>query len=180
MELYKRSGSEFMSSEKTRTRGRAALAFAAHPSEGLLAYGDNYGTFHAHRFGENGFGKATKIVAKDRKASRVEFAAGGTNLVIGGMGYLAAYSYTAGKFAPMHEVSISVRDFISVNDGELIFVNQGTNGVTVYQHGASGFSQLCTMKPPEPVQKISVSKCQKYLAVTSQDSANVAIYSISI
>src|SRR5205823_7240448 len=89
MTPLRRAGDKFEVIDQTKTRGRAALAFAAHPSESLIAYGDNYGTFHAHSFDQNGFGKATKIVGKERKGSRLEFDRAGKMLMLGGMGYLA-------------------------------------------------------------------------------------------
>jgi hypothetical protein len=176
--LLTRTPTGFEGLDKTRTKGRAALAFCAHPTEMLLAYGDNYGTFHAHRFDTTKFGKATKIVAKERKASRVEFTRTGTMLTIGGMGYLATYAYAAGKFTPKHEVSISVRDFVWLDD-ERILVNQGLHGLSAYRYDdAGGFTKLAAVKPEGTVQQVSVSKCRGFLAATDQESLSVRVYAI--
>jgi hypothetical protein len=179
MELLRREGDEFKMIDKTRTRGRAALAFAAHPSEPMVVYGDNYGTFHAHRFDDKGFSKASKIVAKERKASRLEFTSAGAGLIVGGMGYLSAFSYGGGKFAPTAEVSTSVRDFVCLNDGKSILVNQGMNGIAAFGFGASGFVPRGAIKPSEAVKQICVSRCGNYLAATGQESSNVGVFSIS-
>jgi hypothetical protein len=176
--LLQRTGEPFKSLDQTKPRGRAALAFAAHPTESLIAYGDNAGTFHAHKFDQTKFGKATKIAAKDRKASRLEFINAGQMLVIGGMGYLASYSYTAGKFAPLHEISISVRDFTWLEDQNLILVNQGMHGISAFSHDTTGFTKLAEIKTGAAVQQIAVSKCQNYLAASFQESPDLFIYSI--
>jgi hypothetical protein len=178
MKLLRRSGEAFNVLDQAKTRGRAALAFAAHPDEPLIAYGDNYGTFHVHRFDENGFGKATKIAAKERKASRLEFVDAGRMLVIGGMGYLATYAYSGGQFAPVHEVSMAVRDFLWLGKGELVLVNQGLHGVGAYGHDAGGFARLGEVQPQGAVQQIAVSRCLRYLAASSQDSGSVSVYAM--
>jgi len=178
IELLQRTGETFKLLDQTKTRGRAALAFAAHPTESTIAYGDNFGTFHAHKFDQTKFGKATKIAAKDRKASRLEFVNAGKTLVIGGMGYLASYSYIAGKFAPLHDSSISVRDFTWLEGGNLILVNQGMHGISAFSYGPAGFTKLAEIKPGGAVQQIAVSKCQKYLAASFQESPDLFIYSI--
>jgi hypothetical protein len=177
IQLLERAESGFKEMDRTKTRGRAALAFAVHPTETLLAYGDNYGTFYAHRFDATGFGKASKVAAKERKASRVEFGSGGKMLVIGGMGYLATYSYDGRKFSALHEISIPVRDFIWADDGKLVAVNQGMHGVSVYRYDTSGFAKLGEMKPGT-VQQMAVSKDLKNLAVTMQDSGGMSVYAI--
>lgn len=178
IELLKRTPTGCERMDKTRTRGRAALAFCAHPSETLLAYGDNYGAFHAHRLDTAKFGRAAKIADKERKASRVEFVRSGTMLMIGGMGYLATYAYAGGKFTPKHEVSIPVRDFVWLDD-ERILINQGLHGLSAYRYDdAGGFTKLAAVKPEGTVQQISVSKCRGFLAATDQESPNVRVYAI--
>jgi hypothetical protein len=179
MELLTRSNDGFKSIDKTRTRGRAALAFCAHPNEPLIAYGDNYGTFHAHRFTETGFAKSSKIAAKERNASRVEFVNGGNTLALGGMGYLATYSYIGGKFAPMHEVSIAVHDFLWLDDGAILLVNGGLHGVSAYRYDRAGFTKLGAVKPEGAAQQIAISSCRRYLAATMQESPQVPVYQIS-
>lgn len=179
MELLKRTPGGFELLDKTRTRGRAALTFGAHPSEPLLAYGDNFGTFHAHRFDPAQFGKAGKFAAKERNAARVEFVRSGEVLVLGGMGYLATYSYTGGKFSPGHEIAIPVRDFAWLNDGVTVLVNQGMHGVSAYRLGADGFQKLGAMKPEGTVKQISVSTCGQFLAATDQESATIRVFRIA-
>jgi hypothetical protein len=180
MELLERTADGLRQLDKTKTRGRAALAFAAHPTEKLIVYGDNYGTFHAHRFDETAFGRANKIADKPRKASRVEFVSSGQVMMAGGMGYLASYSYAAGKFTPRHEISIPVRDFACVQDGELLLVNQGMHGIAAYHHDQNGITKLADTKTEEPVGQIAVSHCLRYLAATAQGSARVAIYAMNV
>jgi hypothetical protein len=179
MKLLCRTAEGFAPVDQTRTRGKAALAFAGHPAESLIVYGDNSGNFHAHRFGATGFGKASKIVAKERKASRAEFVAVGEILVVGGMGYLSTFKYEAGKFVGGHEVSIAVRDFLWCDDGKLVLVNQGLHGVSAYQFGEAGFTKLGEVKPAGGVGQMAVSRDSKYLAVTSQESASVSVFAIS-
>ena len=179
MELLQRSAAGFKSIGKTRTRGSATLAYAAHPNEMLLVYGDNAGSFHAHRFDATGFGKANKIAAKQLKASRVEFVQAGQMLVIGGMGYLSTYSYSGGKFAPLHDVSIAVRDFVWVNDGQIVLVNQGIHGVAAFGYDGNGFSKTGDVAPPGESREIAISTCGKYLAVALQEPAVLNLYAIS-
>ena len=145
-------------------------------ADSLIAYGDNYGTFHTHRFDAGGFGKAAKVAAKERNATRVEFVNTGQMLAIGGMGYLATYLNQNGKFVPAHEVSIVVRDFLWLNNGELILVNQGLNGISAYRHDSSGFHPLGSVAPGEPVAQMAVSSCRKYLAATFQQSSEICVY----
>lgn len=178
MELLKRTDAGFESLDQTRARGKAVLAFAAHPTEPLVAYGDNAGTFHAHRFDDGKFGKATKIAARERKASRVEFVAGGTMVVVGGMGYLATYSYVGGKFAPGHQVSVAVRDFIWADDGKLVLVNHGLNGISAYAYGEGGFSKLAEVKVSGGANQIALSADMKHLASTGQEGPGLSVYAI--
>ena len=178
--LLERSEPGFKEIDRTKTRGRAALAFAAHPTEALLAYGDNYGTFHSHRFDASGFGKASKVAAKERKASRLEFVDCGKMLVIGGTGYLATYSYAGGKFSPVQEIPIPVRDFIWADEGKLVLVNQGMHGVTAYRYDAAGFAKLCEFKPGGAVQQMALSKDLKHLAITMQDSGGIWVYEVAV
>lgn len=182
IQLLERLEAAFRQIDKTKTRGRAALAFAAHPAETLLVYGDNYGTFHAHRFEASGFGKASKLAAKERKASRAEFAPDGRMLMIGGMGYLASYAYANGKFSPLHEISIPVRDLVWADDGKVVLVNQGMHGVTAYRYDANadGFAKLAELKPGGAVQQIAVSKNFKHLAITMQDAGGVWVYEVTL
>jgi hypothetical protein len=178
MELLEQSSAGFKSLSKTRTRGSATLAFAAHPSETLIVYGDNAGNFHAHKFDSTAFGKASKIAAKQRKASRVEFTQDGQRLFIGGMGYLASYSYSGGKFTSLHDVSIPVADFCLAKDGNLILVNQGLHGVCAYQYDSNGFVKISALETPGATPQISLSICSGYLTVLTQDSASCNLYEI--
>jgi hypothetical protein len=179
MELFTREAGALKPIDKTKPRGKAALCFAAHPSEALLVYGDNHGTFTAHRFDAGAFGKASKIADKERKASAAEFIDNGTKLLIGGMGYLATFAYDGKKFSPLHELSTSVRDFIVGSDGQTIVVNHGLHGVSIYRYDATGFSKQAEVKPPEPVQFAIVSRDFKHLAVTHQNLPKVTVYAFS-
>jgi len=179
MQLLERTAEGFKVLDDTKTRGRAALAFAAHPTEPLIVYGDNYGTFHAHRFKPNEFGKAGKFAAKERKASRLEFIRGGQMLAIGGMGYLATYSYANGKLALLRETSMSVRDFKWLGAEDVVLVNQGLHGVTAYRYDSNGFTKLGGFNPGGAVQQMAVSKCERYLAITDQQSSNLSVYSVT-
>ena len=179
IQLLEPSDSGFIFLDKTKTRGRAALAFAAHPTEPLIAYGDNFGDFHAHRFAGTQFARSNKIAAKERKASRIEFLQNGGLLMIGGMGYLATYRYADGKFTPLHDTSTSVRDFVVTNDGEHVYVNQGMNGLTVYRYDASGFTKLAATKPGGAIQQIAVSMDRTRVAMTFQDDPTISVYAIA-
>jgi hypothetical protein len=176
MQLMRREADGFKQIDETRTRGRAALAFAGHPEEALVVYGDNYGNFHAHRFDETGFGKASKIVDKQRNANRVEFGGDGKILAIGGMGYLSSFSCEKGKFSPVHDIAIPVRDFLWLDEGALVVVNRGMHGVATYRHDGNGFTKLGERTLPAPVQKIAVSDCRRFLAATAQESSVVSVY----
>jgi len=180
LQLLNRTTDGFTPIDQTRTRGKATLAFAAHPTEPLIAYGDNAGTFTAHRYQPTGFTKASKIAAKDRKASRLEFSPDGATLMLGGMGYLATFSYENEKFFPRHETSIAVRDFLWLPDKNLVLVNQGLHGLTAFNYSPqSGFTQLAEAKPPGGVNQMSVSNDAKHLAVTLQESPAVSVYAIT-
>lgn len=176
IELLERSATGFRSIAKTRTRGSATMDFAAHPSEPLIVYGDNAGTFHAHRFDGNGFGKASKIASRQRKASRIEFLENGQKLMIGGMGYLVAFSYSDGKFVPVHEASTAVRDFVLACDERVVLVNQGLHGVTAYN--SDGLARAGAIEPQISAREIAVSDDWRYLAVALQDSTAINIYEI--
>jgi hypothetical protein len=177
IELLRPSPRGFERIERTRTRGRAALAFAVHPHETLITYGDNAGDFHAQRFTADGFGKASKIAAKRRKASRLEFSPDGRRLMIGGMGYLASLTYEAGKFHPMHETAVAVRDFILLEDGGLVLINRGMHGIAAYRDDDTGFTEIGSFGTA--VREILVSTGSRYLAALAQDSASVLLYEMS-
>lgn len=176
--LFRHSPTGFEKVDETRTRGRAALAFAAHPSEKLIAYGDNYGNFHSHRFNADGFGKTKKIVAMPYKASALEFIDDGRQLLIGGTGYLAGYAFAENAFAEQHRMSGPVRDFQWHAASRIVFVNQGIHGVAAFHYDNSGFTKVAAVSPEGAVQKMVVSRCARYLAVTLHNSPIVSVYSI--
>jgi hypothetical protein len=164
--------------DKTKTRGKAALAFAAHHTEPLVVYGDNFGTFHAHRFSAEGFGKATKIATRERKASRIEFLHGGATLLIGGMGFLETYRYENGKFTLLHSLPIAVRDFACDADGKLILVNQGMHGMAAYAYdAASGFKNVATLSAS--IRSVEISACGKFCA-TVQEGGSVSLHALEV
>ena len=175
MQVLNASDDTFPCIGETRTRGRAALAFCAHPNDTLVVYGDNYGNFHAHQFGEDGFGKANKIAAKTKKASAVEFIDSNT-LLIGGTGYLESFAYSAGKFSPLHATTGPVRDFSWNHEHKILFVNQGMHGVTAYRYSDAGFSKLGVVTASSAVKQMAVSQCGAYLAVSSQSSSAVTVF----
>ena len=179
MELLERTAAGFHLLGKTRTRGNAALAFAGHPTESMIVYGDNAGSFHAHRFDATGWGKASKIAARGRKASRAEFGRGGELLVIGGMGYLATYGYAGGKFVLRHEVEMPVRDFLWIDDGGLVLVNQGLHGVAAYRYGEAGFQQIGKFEAAGAVRQMALSACGRYLGVMVEEMAGVGVYEVA-
>ncbi|MFT3787760.1 MAG: hypothetical protein QM770_16585 [Tepidisphaeraceae bacterium] len=176
MQLLAREGDTLKPIEKTKPRGKQALCFAAHPTEPLVVYGDNFGTFTAHRFEPTAFGKATKVVAKERNASRAEFVDGGTKLLLGGMGYLALFGYEGGKFTPLHEVSVAVRDFLVI-DAQTVLVNHGMNGVSLYRY-AGGFTKLADATPGDPAHIVAVAPGGKQFAVTHQGVPKISVYRV--
>lgn len=176
LKLFAPRNGTFTRIGETRTRGRAALAFCAHPTDTLVVYGDNYGNFHSHQFSNDGFGKAHKITAKNHKASAVEFI-DGSILLIGGMGYLETYAYTGGKFSLLHAVVGPVRDFVWNRKQKTIFVNQGIHGVMAYGYSTSaGFSKLGCVQVSSAVNQMAISECGGYLAVSSQSSSEVTAF----
>ncbi len=178
MRLLNDSAGVFTEVDKIKTRGRAALAFAAHPSEMLIAYGDNAGVFYGHRFDASGFGKASKLADKQRNANCVEFVDNGKMLVVAGTGYLSTFAFDGSKISPAHDVSISARDFLWLDDGAMVIVNQGLHGIAVYRYATDGFSKVGEIKPTFAVEKVAVSSCRKFLAATSQDAAGISVYRI--
>lgn len=179
IEILRRDSEKFVSVEKTKTRGRAALAFAAHPTQNLIAYGDNAGTFHVQRFTPEGFGKASKVAVKERPASRVEFVDEGQMLVIGGMGYLETYSHAADKFAPLHQTSIAVRDFLWIDNGNCVLVNQGMHGITAYRYDSTGFAKIGAVVPGSIARQMALSARNDFLALSDQDSGQIHIFGIA-
>ncbi len=179
MQLFAREGNTLTRLDKTKPRGKQALCFAAHPSEPLIVYGDNYGTFTAHRFTPTKFGKASKIAHKERNASQIEFIDEGRKLLIGGMGYLATFAYDGKKFSPLQQLSIPVRDFVVGTDGKTIIVNQGLHGVSIYRDEKSGFTKQADVKPADAVQSAVVSNDMKHLAVIHNNIPRVSVYSLS-
>jgi hypothetical protein len=178
MELFSRSDTTLTSIAKTKPRGKSVLAYAAHPTEPLLVYGDNYGDFHAHRFTPTTFEKATKIAAKQRNASRIEFSQNGNLLLLAGMGYLSAFRYAAGKFEQLHELSTAVRDFLTTPDASLLLVNKGLHGLAAFTYSpTTGFTQLASLEAP--INQLAKSPDNQFLAFTHQDSPTIQIHAIT-
>jgi len=176
LQLLEQTTAGFKLLDQTRTRGRAALAFAAHPHESLITYGDNHGAVHAHRFEASGFASAKKIADLQRKVSRLEFTNNGQTLLVGGLGYLAAHKCRDGKFAAAAETSISVRDFTWCESERLLLVNQGMHGIAAYGFENDAFVKLGGVQPEFAVQQIAVSDCTRFLATSGQDASKVSIY----
>ena len=171
--LLEKTSGGFKAIDLTRTRGKSTLAFAAHPTETLLTYGDNAGTFHAHPFDQSGFGKASKIAAKERKASQCEFIADGKTLVIGGMGYLSTFTYDGGKFSESHNLPIAVREFAWIEPSNRVFVNQGMHGISTYQYDDKGFTKLADLQAGQPVQQLVASADGKFIAASHEGSVSL-------
>jgi Tol biopolymer transport system component len=110
----------------------------------------------------------------------VEFIHGGDILAIGGMGYLATYSFDATNFTPLHEVSIAVRDFVWLETRDIVIVNQGVHGVAAYRYGDAGFKKLGEVKAGEQVGQLAVSPDGQYIAVTLAQSGGAAVYETNI
>lgn len=175
IEMLRQESGGFVSVARTKTRGKAALAFAGHPELNVLAYGDNFGTFHLQRFDMTGFGKASKIVALDRKASRLEWIEGGRILAIGGMGYLETYSFDSDKFSLINKVESPVRDFVWVAEKQLVMVNQGMHGIAAYRYDSNGFAKIASVQAG-CVQQIAVAAGATHVLATDQESSRVSIF----
>lgn len=165
---------------KTKTRGRAALAFAAHPTESLIAYGDNNGDFHLHEFGADGFGKARKLAGKGRKASALEFLDGGETLLLGGLGYLSVYGREGNTYALRHEVTPAVRTFAWVEMARTVVVNQGMHGLSLYRLEGGRLEPCGSYKPAQPIDVMaaaidlgSVAVLERYSSWPSAARAHV-------
>jgi hypothetical protein len=166
LQLLRHSSEGFTPVGQTRTRGKAALAFAAHPKEPLIVYGDNFGEFFAQQFSADGFGKTRKIDAQGRKASTLEFIDSGHALVIGGTGYLCVYAYAGGKFTKQHEMSsVAVRNFNWVPEKRVLVLNQGIHGVSLYQVDEPGFTPCGTVKYGWAVDTLAVSQDLRAIAM---------------
>ena len=99
-------------------------------------------------------------------------------LMLGGMGYLATYSYAGGKFASSYELATAVRDFHWLEDESLVVINHGLHGVSTYRYDENGFKKLGALKPDGAVQHVAVSSGVRYLAISHQDRPDVSIYEI--
>ncbi len=179
MQLSQQSSAGFTLLDEARTRGRRAMAFAAHPDEPFVVYVDNNGSSFAHEFSANKFGKARKIDAWTHGGRAVEFMNGGRALLVGGTGHLAAYGYAGNKFSKRHEIAVAVRDLNWIEDQRILLVNQGMHGVWLYRVEEEGFTPSGVVKHEAAVKKVAVSKDMQYMAMTDQDSANVRVYRLS-
>jgi hypothetical protein len=180
LELLRDTGTAFESVAKTKTRGRAALAFAAHPTEPLIAYGDNNGDFHLHEVGADGFGKARKLASKGRKASALEFIDGGETLLIGGFGYLGVYGREGAIYALRHEVTPAVRSFVWMEMDRVVVVNQGMHGISLYRLEDGRLEPCGSYKPPRPIDVLaaaidlgSIAALEKYSSWPSPARAHL-------
>jgi hypothetical protein len=178
LNLLRQSESGFEQIDSARTKGRKALCFAGHPSAPQLAYGDNYGLFHLHEFSEDGFGRAVKVVDKERKASRVQFIDGGTEMLLGGMGYLSRYRSFGKKWELQAEVGVAVRDFCWLPSQKWIFVNHGIHGLSLYVVDESGLKSVGTFKTEAPIDKIAVSPSGELVAVALQQSGQIDLIAV--
>lgn len=156
---------EFPVLEETRTRGKTALAFAAHPTEPVIAYGDNYGGLFLQELSAAGFGKARKLEAQPRAVNDLLFIDGGARLVAGGMGFLASYAWNEGRPAKEHEVSIAVRELVWSPVDRILTVNQGLQGISRYRVDAAGFTRLDHAKLAWAVDRLAVAGSGAILAL---------------
>lgn len=179
LELLRRTDAGFEAVDSTRTRGRAALCFAAHPKAPRIAYGDNYGNFHLHDFSDAGFGKASKLDAKLRKASEVEFIDDGEALLVGGMGYLSLYRSAGRKWSLQCETTAAVRSFLWIRSSRLVIVNQGMHGISRYAIGEAGFEKVDSISNLPPIDRIAASPSGDLVAASLLQSGQVALISAS-
>jgi hypothetical protein len=71
-----------------------------------------------------------------------------------------------------------VRDFVWVNDGNRILVNQGIHGIASYRYDQSGFEKTGAIEPGA-VRELAVSRCGGYMGILMQDAADLHVYEIS-
>jgi hypothetical protein len=178
LRLLQRSDHAFVELDHAKTRGRAVLAYAAHPGDPFIVYGDNSGDFFSHHVGTSEFGKTSRIAGHGRKASQVDFIDDGKTLVIGGMGYLATYSYENGKFSVVHEESSAVRSFCWLKHSRFMVVNKGIHGVSVLRLSESGFSQVADLPTEGAVHALAPSADGAHLGLIFQNSEIVSVYSL--
>jgi hypothetical protein len=171
VELLRDTGATFQTLAKTKTRGRAVLALAAHPAEPLIAYGDNNGDFHLHEVGPDGFGKARKLAGKGRKASALEFLDGGETLLLGGLGYLSVYGREGNTYALRHEVTPAVRGFAWAEMARTVVVNQGMHGLSLYRLVDGRLEPCGSYKPPQPIDVLAVAADLGSIAVLEKYGA---------
>jgi hypothetical protein len=176
--LHQYTANAFSHLEKVKTRGRAVLAFAAHPHEPFIVYGDNYGDFFSHQVGTEEFGKTAKIAGHERKASQVDFIDDGNTLILGGMGYLAVYKYAAGMFVLSHEHASAVRAFSWLEWKRLLVVNNGMHGVSVLALTDAGFSLVSELETDGTVHALATSADGSLVGILYQGTGRFAIHSL--
>ncbi len=161
--------------DSRKTRGKEALAYALHPKEKTIVYGDNYGTFFQHTFSHKGICKGRQFAVKERKASCIDFINRGNYLLIGGMGYLCLYLHHKGKLKELTTKSLPVRDFLWLPQRRLIIVNEGLHGLSVHQLKDEQIANIATFKSCEAIFHIASSPCENYLALTYQGKSQLEI-----
>ncbi|MCA9061213.1 MAG: hypothetical protein KDA85_22020 [Planctomycetaceae bacterium] len=177
LELLRFQNDAFELIATTRTRGRAALCFASHATEPMIAYGDNYGAFHIQRFTADGFGTASKIDSKERKAAGVEFI-DGDRLLTGGMGYLSVYGKAGKKWKLLSEASLAVRSFHWHSDSQRIVVNGGRNGLSVLRLQGDSIKVEDSLQTDSAIDQISLNGAGDLLAASLQNCGTVQLYQL--
>jgi hypothetical protein len=154
------------------------FAFGAHPTEPLIVYGDNYGTFYAQWFSHEGFGRTKKIVDKIQSGNSVCFINEGRTLLLGGSGYVQLYKYEDGKFLLEQEMSTAVRHLVWIESKQVLAINQGMHGVALYQLSDGKLTTLERVPTELAVQHLAFSNTFKEMAVLFQEQTQLSIYAI--
>ncbi len=159
---------------ETRTRGKGALTFAAHPSEPLLFYGDNAGDFTQHALTPDGFGKATTLAKLERKASACLVRANGSRVLLGGMGYLQQVPVGAKAGANCGQCATTVRSLHAVDDRRVL-VNAGMQGLAMVSCTDESLKVEARADLEAPVHQMAVTTDQRTIAVLHQGSGAVTL-----
>lgn len=159
---------------ETRTRGKGALTFAAHPTEPLLFYGDSAGDFVQHALTADGFGKAVTLAKLERKASACLVRANGSRVLLGGMGYLQQVPVGAKPGVHCGQYATTVRSLHAVDDRRVL-VNAGMQGLAMVSCTDESLAVEARADLEAPVHQMAVTPDQRTVAVVHQGSGTVTL-----
>jgi hypothetical protein len=170
------SGLEQLSEVKSREPITALLGA---PNAPVIFYGTNAGNVFRVAIGATKIGPQKKIGSFERNVNSIRASTDGTQLFVGGMGFLATFALADGTCVLVSKREISCRSIEVITD-QWLLLNQGMHGFTLYDTSAAQLRSDTVQKLPSAIDRLVCSADSKQVLALTQTPLSLGLYSIDL